>query len=153
LKNILTSTRISPDHARQVRIWSGDVRDGEDGTKGLTEILPIYTPEKQGLVSDQPAAFEGADDDFDMRWEVHNAAWSSSVPRFDVRDRLSEITVPTLVVVGRHDPICPVEDSEELHSGIKGSELAIFAESGHNPASDEPAAFRSIISTFLYRLI
>jgi proline iminopeptidase len=74
------------------------------------------------------------------------------VPRFDVRDRLKEIKVPTLVVVGRHDLIAPVACSEEISAGIPNTELAVFEHSGHSPPSDEPEAFRERDSKFLTSL-
>ena len=43
--------------------------------------------------------------------------------RFDLRPELSRITAPTLIIAGRHDWICPVEFSEEMHRLIPGSEL------------------------------
>jgi proline iminopeptidase len=87
-----------------------------------------------------------------MRWEVHNAAFSHNQPRFDVRDRLGEIKVPTLVLVGRLDVICPVEESEMISKGIPNSELVVFEKSAHNPATDEPEMFQEVLSGFLAKL-
>lgn len=150
LRAILTSKRITPDPDRQVRLWSGNARDLVDVNEGLAEIVSIYTPEKDQAPA-EPASFEGAGI-FDLHWETHNAAFSYSVPRFDVRPRLGEIKTPTLVVVGRHDPICPVEESEEIDRALPTSELVIFENSGHNPASDEPVAFQKTVTRFLGRL-
>lgn len=152
LKNIITSTRIQPDFDRQVRVWSGSVRDSAEGAKALAEIVPIYSPEKEDTPGKQDLGFEGTGGDFQMRWEVHNAAWSYCVPRFDVRQRLREIKIPTLVIVGRHDPICSTEESEEIHRGIRESELSIFEDSGHNPFTDEPVAFQETVGSFLAKL-
>lgn len=145
---ILTSKRISPDPSRQVRMWSGNVQSREECEKGLAEIVAIYSPEREGDTR-EPVAFEGASDEHELHWETHNAAFSTSVPRFDVRARLGEITAPTLVVVGRHDPICPVEEAEGIQAEIPGSELVVFEGSGHNPPSDEPEAFQEAVGTFL----
>lgn len=134
-----------------MRVWSGNIRDKDDGAKALAEILPIYTPEKEDAGEEEATQFEGAGSDIEMRWEVHNDAWSFSAPRFDVRDRLHQIKAPTLIMAGRHDPICPTEDSEEIHRGISGSELAIFESSGHNPFTDEPVAFKETVGRFLDR--
>ncbi|KAG7419479.1 Proline iminopeptidase [Fusarium oxysporum f. sp. rapae] len=126
LANILLSHRINPDPMRQ--------------------IVTIYTPED----NPEPESFEGASTE--LRWKVHNAAFSWSQPRFDVRSRLIEINVPTLVVVGRLDIICPVEESEMIWRHVKGSELVVFEKSAHNPATDEPEKFREVLSDFLGRL-
>jgi proline iminopeptidase len=146
LANILLSQRISPDPVRQIRLWTGNLRSQEDAEHSMAEIVSIYTPEN----NPKPASFEGASTE--LRWEVHNAAFSWSQPRFDVRSRLIEINVPTLVVVGRLDIICPVEESERIWSLIEGSELIVFEKSAHNPATDEPEKFREVLSDFLGRL-
>ncbi|KAK3311724.1 Alpha/Beta hydrolase protein [Chaetomium strumarium] len=149
---ILTSHRITPDPARQVRLWSGNVRDREDCERALAEIVTIYSRERSEESSAAPANFEGASEEFDLHWETHNAAFSFSVPRFDVRSRLSDIKTPTLVLVGRHDPICPVEEAESIHRAIRNSELVVFEASGHNPPADEPDAFQMAVNGFLARL-
>lgn len=150
LGEIMTSTRVQPDLYRQARLWSGNMLDREDYEKGIAETVEIYFPERDG--PEETREFEGASEEFELHWETHNSAFSYSVPRFDVRNRLSEIGTPTLVVVGRHDVICPVEDSEELSGKIPGAELVIFEGSGHNPPADEPEAFREAVDKFLGRL-
>ncbi|SPO07199.1 uncharacterized protein DNG_09893 [Cephalotrichum gorgonifer] len=151
LSFILTSPRIKPDPSRQVRLWSGNVRDKEDGEKALAEILTIYSPpEKDEQEIAGADGFEGASQE--MHWETHNSAFSFSSPRFDVRDRLGEIETPTLVVVGRHDPITPVEEAVEIAGSIANSELVIFEGSGHNPPADEPEAFQEAVVKFFVKL-
>ena len=46
---------------------------------------------------------------------------------------------PTLVAVGRHDWICPVDQAEEIHRLVAHSRLAIFERSGHSPQVEERA--------------
>ncbi len=64
---------------------------------------------------------------------------------FDLRGELASITVPTLVVVGRHDPVCSPRWARLLHEGIFGSELAVFERSGHFPHIEEPETFSRAI--------
>lgn len=144
LAYILTSKRVNVDVDRQVRLWSGCLKDNAEFEESFKEILPIYTPEDA-----PPKEFEGTDQDLRLHYQSQNAAFSYSQPRFDVRARLGEIKTPTLVLVGRHDVVCTVEDSEELHAGIPNSELTIFEKSGHSPASDEPEAFQERVSKFI----
>ncbi|KAM0199141.1 hypothetical protein ACHAPI_003589 [Fusarium lateritium] len=152
LANILSSHRIKPDPARQARLWSGNLRDRKDAEESLVEIVNVYTPEQPDEKNSEPPQFEGVGIGDELRWEVHNSAFSHSQPRFDVRDRLVEIKVPTLVVVGRLDVVCPVEESEMISEGIAHSELVIFEKSAHNPAADEPRRFQEVLSTFLAKL-
>ncbi len=68
---------------------------------------------------------------------------------FDLRPELSGITAPTLIMAGRHDWICPVEFSEEIHRLIPGSDLRIFEHSSHSIRADEPEALRDAIAGFV----
>ncbi|KAF4335579.1 proline iminopeptidase [Fusarium beomiforme] len=150
LANVLLSHRIKPDPMRQVRLWSGNLRNKQDAEESMAEITRIYTPEKPGEKDIDPESFEGAS--AELRWEVHNAAFSHSQPRFDVRYRLTEIKAPTLIVVGRQDIICPVEESEKISRLIPNNELVIFEGSAHNPATDEPEKFQQVLSHFLSKV-
>lgn len=67
----------------------------------------------------------------------------------DDRADLGSLTVPTLVVVGRHDVICGVRWAEELHGLIPGSELLILENSGHFGHIEEPAAFSRAVTRFV----
>lgn len=132
-----------------MRLWSGNCLSREDAEKGLAEILAIYSPEKDEDAPPVPPAFDLANDGLGLHWETHNAAWSYNVPRFDTRCKLATIKVPTLVMVGRHDPICPLEEAQEIAGLVPKSELVVFEKSGHNPAMDEPEVFREEVGKFL----
>ncbi|MFH9969270.1 alpha/beta fold hydrolase [Streptomyces mirabilis] len=67
----------------------------------------------------------------------------------DDRADLGSLTVPTLVVVGRHDVICGVRWAEELHLLIPGSELLILENSGHFGHLEEPEAFSQAVTRFV----
>ncbi|MDA0179577.1 alpha/beta fold hydrolase [Solirubrobacter phytolaccae] len=47
------------------------------------------------------------------------------------RDRLGEITVPTLVIHGAQDPMFPLEHGETLAREIPGATLLVLPETGH----------------------
>jgi proline iminopeptidase len=68
---------------------------------------------------------------------------------FDLRPELARITAPTLILAGRHDWICPVEFSEELHRLIPGSTLEIFEASSHSVRVDAPEAMLRAIRDFV----
>jgi 3-oxoadipate enol-lactonase len=46
--------------------------------------------------------------------------------RRDYANDLSQIGVPTLIVVGREDSIRPVADAEFMQRGIRNSQMAIL---------------------------
>lgn len=65
---------------------------------------------------------------------------------------LSNIEVPTLIVVGREDTIRPVADAEFMHRGIRGSRLEIIGDAAHMTNMEQPDVFnRALID--LLRLI
>ncbi|MFD7284643.1 alpha/beta fold hydrolase [Streptomyces sp. NPDC059863] len=81
-------------------------------------------------------------------WHISGLEEDLSPHVIDDRAELGSLTVPTLVVVGRHDFICGVRWAEELHALIPGSELLILENSGHFGHLEEPAAFARAVSRF-----
>jgi len=70
---------------------------------------------------------------------------------YDVTHRLPDIDMPTLVLVGREDPVCSPAQAQILHEGIADSELLIFEQSGHFPNVEEPDLFVSKIREWFER--
>jgi pimeloyl-ACP methyl ester carboxylesterase len=69
---------------------------------------------------------------------------------FDVRDRLGEIALPTLVVAGRHDTTHPPAHARAIHEGIPGSEWLLLAHSGHGAvAAADRDRYRTAVARFL----
>jgi len=57
---------------------------------------------------------------------------------YDIRDRIYEIKVPTLIIVGEKDTATPFKMSQDLNRGIKGSKLQIIPDSKHMVMIDKP---------------
>ena len=51
---------------------------------------------------------------------------------FNLKDQISKITIPTLVVSGREDVFTPVHLADQIHRSIRGSEWKILERVGHN---------------------
>ena len=67
-------------------------------------------------------------------WEFNRA------PRaFDVKDRLDEITVPTLLITGDTDTVVATADTEALANMINDSVLFVIPQSGHLAQEETPA--------------
>lgn len=71
---------------------------------------------------------------------------------FDVRDRLDEIGVPTLVIAGAEDKMVPLKYSEALAQGIAQAELVVLPGTGHYIALEAPEETAAAIGRFLARL-
>lgn len=68
---------------------------------------------------------------------------------FDVRNRVSRIAVPTLVVYGKHDQLTPPWFHEYLADEIEESELAEIEDAAHMTMLEKPAVFNDHVATFL----
>jgi L-proline amide hydrolase len=71
-----------------------------------------------------------------------------SLRDWSVVDRLAGITVPTLVVAGRHDEAMPSTWAPFVDR-IPDVRSHVFAESSHMPHVEEPAEFRRVVGEFL----
>lgn len=156
-----------------VLITTSPSYDFYEGAKA--EVARKGTPEQIAAV---PRLFEGEidnDDEFGTWWklmsplyyhrwddaygkgegrsrpnaELMGHLWRNVMPHYDVKDRLADITVPTLVMGGRHDWVTPFVESEKIAAGIPGSELVIFEESGHLPFIEEQDRFMAVVRQFL----
>jgi pimeloyl-ACP methyl ester carboxylesterase len=72
--------------------------------------------------------------------------------QFDIRNRLSEIKLPTLVVCGEEDQLTPVKYSKYLHEAVTGSRLVLIPRAGHMVMSEQPDPFNRALLSFLETL-
>ena len=84
-------------------------------------------------------------------WGVSEWNANGKLHDWDVRDRLSEIAVPTLVTSGRFDECTPAL-AEDAQRGIPGAERVLFEESSHSAYIEEPERFRAVLTDFLRRV-
>ncbi len=66
-------------------------------------------------------------------------------------DRLSEITIPSLVISGKHDMVVPVSFAQEAYEnlGSRMKKLSIFEQSGHVPFVNESNLFAAEVIQFI----
>jgi L-proline amide hydrolase len=69
---------------------------------------------------------------------------------WSVEDCLARITVPTLVISGRHDEATPAT-VQPFHDLIPDVRWEIFEESSHMPHLEEPERFHAVLAEFLRR--
>lgn len=65
--------------------------------------------------------------------------------------QLRTVTIPTLIICGTQDAMCPVASAEYLASLLPNSELVLLEGSGHLPAMIRPLDVASAISRFCGR--
>ena len=89
-------------------------------------------------------------------WDVYREMWGShgeyvvdgNLTEVEYVDKLSQIKVPTLIIVGDHDESDP-KMSEEMHAKIAGSKLVILSKSGHMTFVDQPEKFLETVREFV----
>jgi 3-oxoadipate enol-lactonase len=72
------------------------------------------------------------------------------IQNHDTTDRLSQISVPSLVLAGEEDILIPVALSRRLHEGITGSQWAT-TKGGHACLWEHPAEFNHTFLDFIRR--
>lgn len=127
------------------KLFEGRVDSDAEMRQMWELLLPLYfegpfDPELPRQMADQ-TFFHHA---------THNYAFSVNNPAFDVRDRIGEISVPTLVIVGGNDWITPRRLSEDIVSRIPDSRLEVFEHSGHMPMIEESEKFLTVLRGFLH---
>jgi proline iminopeptidase len=159
----VTGPEHSAETVRQVEAFA----ERHAGQPGLPEVLaafqaiPAATDDAaqsavaQGLFPAYFADYWGREQEFAAARAAVRATYISGLDEdlspilFDDRADLGKVTVPTLVLVGRHDFICGVRWAEELHTLVPGSELVILENSGHFGHLEEPAAFAETVTRFV----
>jgi pimeloyl-ACP methyl ester carboxylesterase len=69
--------------------------------------------------------------------------------RHDIRERLGEIEVPTMIVWGQSDRVIPLAAALSYHRRISHSHLEIFERTGHVPQLERPLRFNALLDEFL----
>jgi pimeloyl-ACP methyl ester carboxylesterase len=69
--------------------------------------------------------------------------------RPDSHADLERVTVPTLVMCGRQDPVTPVPDHEAMAARVRGSRLEIIEDCGHLSTIERPDAVNRALLDWL----
>ena len=69
--------------------------------------------------------------------------------RFEQREALSTITVPTLCLAAEHDKTAPPEVLRRMAEKIPGAQFALLPDASHLLCFEQPEAFNTVIYSFL----
>ena len=147
---ILADTRAQADtaEAKQTRAQQAEKALSE-GMAGIADaMLPkLLTPE---TVSKHPDIVKRVRDMMlKTKPEGAAAALRGMAERDDQTDLLSQISSPTLILVGAEDAITPVADGEKMHRGITGSRLVVLENAGHVSNLERTEQFNKALLDFL----
>jgi pimeloyl-ACP methyl ester carboxylesterase len=88
---------------------------------------------------------------YEAMWGPNEWTCTGRLAGWDIRDRLAEIRIPTLVVRGAYD-MCTAPIAQTLVDGIAGSEYVVMEHSAHAPVVEEPERYRAVVGDFLRRV-
>ena len=126
--------------------WAGEYQTDED-------MVQLWAHEMKFYFKRFGARAEGYHQrtkDLPMRIASLKVFNESEAVTMDLRPRLKDITVPTLVIVGRHDFITNVAMAEEMVKHIPNARLEIFEDSGHFALVEEPEKFYRVVKRFVF---
>jgi non-heme chloroperoxidase len=68
----------------------------------------------------------------------------------DLRDRVSQVKLPTIIFHGRYDTVCDPRWSEYMAARIPDARIVWFENSGHALMVEEPDKFSQALAAFVY---
>jgi non-heme chloroperoxidase len=120
----------------------------------------------EGTYNDRPKMLQGFGDmfffqlitrpfsDWFLQLGLQAAGWSTAAVAVSLRDEtlfsdIGKIRVPTLILHGVHDKVCPFPLAEAQKEGIKNAKLVPFENSGHGLFWEERDKFNKELARFI----
>ncbi len=125
--------------------WAGEYQSDEDMARLWAEEMKFYFKK----FDTRAEAYHQRTKDLPVRIAPLKTFNDKEAPTMDLRTQLKKISVPTLVIVGRHDFITNVAMAEEMVKHIPNARLEIFEDSGHFALVEEPEKFYRVIKQFM----
>lgn len=122
--------------------------DGDPEVIGtFKSIMEKYLRDPQSM-KDQPIEFhkKAALSGMQVGGLMGQTAWMQE--GFDLRPQLKNMSVPTLVIHGRYDPV-PLWTAQETYEALPNAQMVALDECGHSPFIEKPQAFFKAVGDFL----
>jgi pimeloyl-ACP methyl ester carboxylesterase len=147
---VLAGTRAPADNEQEKQARAGQIEQMlASGMEGITEasmpklLAPKTMTDKPEVVDRLREMILRADP------QCAAAAQRGMAERRDYTDDLSNIKAPSLIIVGRQDPIRPVSDAEFMRQRISNSRLQVIENAAHMTNMEQPEAFNRTLQEFL----
>jgi pimeloyl-ACP methyl ester carboxylesterase len=131
--------RVAGDEVAEIagRSYAGEAVSDEEGARVFAAFGP-HRPDSE-REANTPQNLE------------LNSTGMGLIRRLDIVDQLSRVDVPTLVSVGRLDPVTPVEAAEEIVGALPDglARLDIVERAGHFPWLDSPEGYWPTLLEFV----
>ena len=157
--------RQAPERvARLALLDTNPLPESEDRSTARLELMRIVAAGGlQSVVTERlkPAYLASANRDehalldliVDMALELGPAVFDRQaralLHRLDSRELLHDICVPTLILCGREDVLCPVAAHEAMAGAISGATLVVVDGAGHLPTLERPGAVNAAVRSWL----
>jgi pimeloyl-ACP methyl ester carboxylesterase len=141
------TSAIMPDEAQpilQERITAAREKGMADQVDGTLERW--FTPE---YLNENPPGVEMIRRQIQATPLAGYIGCSEALSGLNYLERLSEIKLPTLIIVGEEDPGTPVAASEAIHERIAGSQLVVLPDARHLCNIEQAEAFTKALMNFL----
>ncbi len=125
--------------------WAGEYKTPEDMTRLWAEEMKFYFKTFDGRAQ----AYHQRTRDLPVRIDSLKVFNDMEAATMDLRPELKKVTVPALVMVGRHDFITNVSMAQEMAKHLPNARLEIFENSGHFPPVEEPEKFYRVVKQFV----
>ena len=73
----------------------------------------------------------------------------AALASYPLREELSGVEAPTLIVWGTHDTLVGAEQADELERLIPHASKVVFERTGHVPMLERPARFNEVVDDFI----
>ena len=128
-------------------LWEGTFKSEEQLQEYYRVMAPLYSTKTARMQSQQEAPANRPA--VQRNFQALNKGFGDFLRRYDVREELKSLRIPTLIIAGRHDWITHYTESEEMHRLIPGSELQIMEHSSHSLFADDTEGTNLLIIDFL----
>ncbi len=146
LSLVSTTAHLPPPERWQTR--AATVR--ADGMAAVVdEVIPLWFSE--AYRAREPIVIEGYRERFKACDPTGYARCCEAIGKMDLRERISAITAPTLIVVGSDDPATTPAMAEDLRERIAGSEMVVISGAFHIVSVERAEAVTAHLTAFLGR--
>ncbi|MFK7791941.1 MAG: alpha/beta fold hydrolase, partial [Devosiaceae bacterium] len=119
---------------------------GELGTVMRDEMKPNYLAHGPGRQAILDLCMQMAED---LGSQVFADQSEAIKTRPDQRETLRAVSVPTLILCGREDRLCPIERHTLMQELIPHSNLVVIDGAGHLPTLEKPSETNEALSAWL----
>jgi len=146
---VLSSTLASAEEwAAEVRLLRDAIPEGDDEVTHEFEARHFYRRADEPSELRRMRAERGAPV-YEAMWGPNEWTVTGALGGWDVRPRLHELKLPTLILRGAYDLSTPAI-SRTLREGIPHARECVFDSSSHTPVLEETERYLSVVREFLY---